>query len=673
MNNFNLNDALPLFFGSFNASALPRSNRPLYLSKSSIIPDNPGFIIVSSAEDWIEKGGSVTDNEYKMLYSTFIGFDMEEGNLKPVPESVIMAKRRGNGNPGYIMSGNVADNIVVTITGNEGVAALPITFNFGGTPILLTIDATGLTSESMLAGLIQIALRAFVATDDIQLQTINKFLRKKIKSLKTAMFPNATCTFNPNGRIFTVSTDTAPNAVTVDFCTGGVGQFLATTMKLVAGSGAEVSNGATGMTADQNMNYILNKQMMSFACYKTCYEIDALPEEYLGLCKFSKQQRQKYNFDFSFYSSNSDTIMADLVSNGYLEQYTDNLGVSRYRMAKDCAISFNFLYDEVDATGEVQSQPYAPNSVVVSTVVACNNPFAATNSSFRNINGAGFVSAGLTPAIITQQQYDKLLKYGGVAYASYAGNTGVFAEAAGSGRNSRDSIFVDLWANNTFAGYRLQYALNADIQAGTLTQAAASVTTQSTLQDLAIGGYYSTNNKLDYRTSPTDRKKLTEIAILFGFGSDNIDMVQESLNTNGYVYNVLPYTDLSFEQIQNITFIHLNGNRKDDPYVLSIVEELSKRKRFVIAVNEMYEDRMRDIDSHPKRIVKFKNEDGSTSDKSKVVVVNYLSIESGVHDRGNYLETYVPNTLREKGLIDFIAVMPQESFNKITIFYNQVN
>lgn len=666
--NISLNSFYKVIFGGTLANPLAQGNQTLYFTQNQIVPLNKGvYQVMYSENDWIDIGGDTSDPEYKILKKYFIGMKYNSGVGSAKPKSCIMARRmQSSGLPATISSGKTADDLIQIITALPDITAMPITFVINSTNYTITLNLTGVLTQSDIAVKIQTALQAITGIEYCQDGKV------KVKKDNALLFPNATCTFNANSQMFTMITSNAPNNMLITYCIDNGANSLSQLLCFTQLTDANPVNGVLNvpMSFKDNIQYIINSGMMEWSQFQTCYWQDTpeLRAEIKSACEFTDMYGKKFAYLLTIRYSNFIAIRDYLVANKILELYGDVY----FKPTDDYNLQLSTLMDGNDLNGNprTQADEYSNSVIGGSIVVASMNPYAEINAYCRNPFGSQYDT--VPPALISENEEYEILRTGAIAYATLAGNMGVFQQIIGSGRNTKDLMWLDLWANALFIGYRTQYELANLGWKGNLDIANAQVIVNKVNQKLLKAGLIQTPQvPLDWENNYIDNEYM-EIASAREFGNTGVttkNQVQNSINANGISFNVIGYQyavdhELAFSRY--IMFLHTMGHSANSEYIQKIIKDMAKQGKRI----EIIQDLPSNIELHLQGNKNTKLE----SKRPKAVFIKFKTGNSiSVDANDSFVTAYTPDTIREKGILLIEDFTPRQSFNGATIDINQIN
>lgn len=660
-NNININNFFPVYKTGISYQPVgANSNQTVYLSMSADPTklDNNLYKEINSAKDFLKlNGGNIDDTEYKTLVNYFKGIDYRVSggaNVSPPKSCIIASIKQGVDVVGKIESGSIVlADALATIVAWANKDKVNLTFNFNNQSYPLIIDCTSLT----------------VASTGIQVANLIQ------TALQKTIFTKATCTYTTNKLIIKPYGDIAQNIV-VGYCTSTTPSTdLAVALHLITGQ-ATTTNGLDGYQyIGDVMQKLVNLGVTNFYAFQTLfsqYDItnSTILDNITSAIDFTETQNINFTFLYTNKLSNLTALRDKLVELHYLEKQTDSLGQDIYIPTKG-SFQISFLADGNNmGIPRTQADKYE-NSVIGGSIVgASGNRYAQTSAYCRNpffVKYAGEIEG----ALFNEDEETDILSMGAFAYSTFSGNAENFVGCMGSGRNTKDLVWFDLAQNAVYMGYRIQLRMVKLAQKGKLNEANARVEMQSCVQELLEAELIKPpkeGEEFNWENNLIDNEYMS-YAALREFGSESSifkNQVQNAINSKGMSFNIIPYqgaVNQSSPFKDFVTFIY--ATKISTSAFKSLKRKLQKEGKMVIVLKNLPEDIKIKLASLPNKLL--------ATGEHKPIIVNFNNNSNDHTSLEDHIITYTPTTIRERGLINIADFTPQQWFNGVSTYLNQLN
>lgn len=381
--------------------------------------------------------------------------------------------------------------------------------------------------------------------------------------------------------------------------------------------------------------------------------------------EFTENQNINYNFLYTNKLSNLIPLKDKLLDDGYLSYDTEQ---DIYIPTKG-SFQISVLADGDNmGISRTQADNYA-NSVIGGSIIgASGNRYAQTNAYCRNpfmVKYAGNIDG----ALFTEDEESLILSMGAIAYTTLAGNAETFVGGLGSGRNTKDLVWFDLAQNAVYMGYRIQLKMVKLAQKGNLDESTAITEMNACVQELLQAGLIKQPEiPFDWENDLIDNEYMS-YAALREYGSESStfkNQVQNAVNSKGMSFNIIPYqlaSDQGFPFKDFISFVY--ATKTSTGAFKSLKRKLQKEGKIVIVLKSLPEDIKIKLTSLPNKLV--------TNGEHKPIIVNFNNNNNNHAVLEDYILTYTPTTIRERGLINIADFTPQQWFNGVATYLNQLN
>jgi hypothetical protein len=309
------------------------------------------------------------------------------------------------------------------------------------------------------------------------------------------------------------------------------------------------------------------------------------------------------------------------------------------------------------------------NSVIGGSIIgASGNRYAQTNAYCRNpflVKYAGNIDG----ALFTEDEESLILSMGAIAYTTLAGNAETFVGGLGSGRNTKDLVWFDLAQNAVYMGYRIQLKMVKLAQKGNLDESTAITEMNACVQELLQAGLIKQPERpFNWENDLIDNEYIS-YAALREYGSENStfkSQVQNAVNSKGMSFNIIPYqlaSDQGFPFKDFISFVY--ATKTSTGTFKSLKRKLQKEGKIVIVLKSLPEDIKIKLTSLPNKLL--------ANGEHKPIIVNFNNNNNDHAVLNDYILTYTPTTIRERGLINIADFTPQQWFNGVATYLNQLN
>jgi hypothetical protein len=434
--------------------------------------------------------------------------------------------------------------------------------------------------------------------------------------------------------------------------------------------GAENSANDVGDTIGDVMQRLVNLGITNFYGFQTLfdqYDItnDAIYADITSAIDFTETQNINYCFLHTNKLSNLEALRQKLVDNEYLYHDTEQ---DIYIPTKGSfQISVLADGDNMGIT-RTQADNYA-NSVIGGSIIgASGNRYAQTNAYCRNpflVKYAGNIDG----ALFTEEDESLILSMGAIGYTTLAGNAETFVGGLGSGRNTKDLVWFDLAQNAVYMGYRIQLKMVKLAQKGNLYEGTATTEMNACVQELLQAGLIKQPERpFDWENDLIDNEYMS-YAALREFGSETStfkSQVQNAVNSKGMSFNIIPYqlaSDQGFPFKDFISFVY--APKTSTSAFKSLKRKLQKESKIVIVLKSLPEDIKIKLTSLPNKLL--------ANGEHKPIIVSFNNNNNDHAVLDDYILTYTPTTIRERGLINIADFTPQQWFNGVATYLNQLN
>jgi len=418
------------------------------------------------------------------------------------------------------------------------------------------------------------------------------------------------------------------------------------------------------------MQRLVNLGITNFYGFQTLFAQYDINDEFIydniksGI-DFTENQNINYNFLHTNKLSNLIPLRAKLLDDGYLFYDTQQ---NIYIPTKG-SFQISVLADGDNMViSRTQADNYA-NSVIGGSIIgASGNRYAQTNAYCRNpflIKYAGNIDG----ALFTEDEESIILSMGAIAYTTLAGNAETFVGGLGSGRNTKDLVWFDLAQNAVYMGYRIQLKMVKLAQKGNLDESTAITEMNACVQELLQAGLIKQPERpFDWENDLIDNEYMS-YAALREFGSENPTFkskVQNAVNSKGMSFNIIPYEVASYQGFPFKDFISFVYATKTSACAFkSLKRKLQKEGKIVIVLKSLPEDIKIKLTSFPNKLL--------ANGEHKPIIINFNNNNNDYAVLEDYIIGYTPTTIRERGLINIADFTPQQWFNGVATYLNQLN
>lgn len=667
--NININNFFPVTLSgiSFNPVG-ENSNQTVYICNNTGVtfPDGRWFVQVTSALDWLSFSGTTPqDSEYQLLKNYFDGISYETGGNTPqgaAPRSCILLKFVPTGVIGKIQGNNVAADIMTTIGAWSDKANVNLTLKINAVSVPLTIDCTSITTQVQLAAAIETALKAYVVSSE-----------RKIKA--NAIYPNATCVWDNTTSKFTISPLNAVGGIHIGYCSSTGENDLAALMKLTELSLPTITQGVNEMYLGGAMQRLVNAGVMNFSQFQTMYydcdiTQESVKQNILTAIEWTESQKIHFCYLLTCKMSQYQGILDFLVTNKMFEAIKDeSQTIIEYRPLVG-GIQISVLLDGMGADFVPRTQAdYYSNSVISGAVVgASGNRYATNNANCRNIAGTQYDN--VTVDYATEAELELIQKGGAILYCSLPANAIAFSQAATSGRNTKNLVWFDLWQNALFAGFRIQLKMVELERQGILSRPTAFSAMTEAVTELNVAGFITPPAiPFDYKSNKIDNDYITYATTReYGLATESLKTsVQNSLNSNAMSFNIVTYQQALNQGFNLKDFIEFIYDMGSESLTNKLVKKLQDKGKIVVLLKQLPVEVEKKLSSVNNKFVLL---EGKKHHKP-LIIKQHSSESQTVGD--DEIIMYTPTTIRELGLINIVDFTPDQWFNGVSTFLNQLN